>query len=88
MGAALQRLFGGSPIAVLFKLIFLSLVIGAIMAGFGFTPATLPNRILAAARSLANLGFGAFRNLGAYILTGAMVVIPIWLLMRLLGRGR
>ncbi|MDB5559609.1 MAG: integrase [Enterovirga sp.] len=88
MGAALQRFFGGSPLAVLFKLLFLSLVIGAIMAGFGFTPMTLPSRIMAAARSLANLGFGAFRNVGAYILTGAIVVIPIWLLMRFMGKGR
>ena len=88
MGAALQRVFGGSPLAVLFKLLFLSLVIGAIMAGFGFTPMTLPSRIMAAARSLANLGFGAFRNVGGYILTGAMVVIPIWVIMRFLGKGR
>jgi hypothetical protein len=88
MGASLQRFFGGSPLAVLFKLLFLSLIIGAIMAGFGFTPMTLPSRIMAAARSLANLGFGAFRNVGAYILTGAIVVIPIWLLMRFMGKGR
>lgn len=86
MGSTLQRLFGGSPIAVLLKLLFLSLVIGAIMAGFGFTPTTLPNRILAAFKSLFNLGFGAFRNAGVYILTGAIVVVPIWLIMRFMGR--
>ena len=88
MGTALQRFFGGSPLAVLFKLLFLSLVIGAIMAGFGFTPTTLPSRILAGARSLFNLGFGAFRNAGAYILTGAMIVVPVWLIMRLMGGKR
>ncbi|NNM70905.1 DUF6460 domain-containing protein [Enterovirga aerilata] len=88
MSSAIQRLFGGSPLLVLFKLLFLSLVIGAIMAGFGFTPTTLPSRIAAAARSLWNLGFGALRNAGAYILTGAMVVVPIWLLMRFMGGKR
>ncbi|MGA0597155.1 DUF6460 domain-containing protein [Enterovirga sp. CN4-39] len=88
MGASLQRIFGGSPIAVLFKLLFLSLVIGAIMAGFGFTPTTLPNRVVAAVQSVLNLGFDAFRNAGAYILTGAMVVVPIWLLMRLMSGKR
>ena len=88
MGASLQRIFGGSPISVLFKLLFLSLVIGAIMAGFGFTPTTLPSRVVAAVRSLFNLGFDAFRNAGAYILTGAMIVVPIWLLMRLMGGKR
>lgn len=88
MGAALQRFFGGSTLAVLFKLLFLSLVIGAIMAGFGFTPTTLPARVLAGAKSLFNLGFGAFRNAGAYILTGAMIVVPVWLIMRFMGGKR
>jgi hypothetical protein len=44
----------------------LSLVIGAILAGFGFTPTTLPSRFLAAARSVWSLGFDAVRNAGAY----------------------
>lgn len=86
MGSTLQRIFGGSPIAVLLKLVVVSLLIGAVMAGFGFTPTTLPNKVVAAFRSLFDLGFGAFRNAGAYILTGAIVVVPIWLLMRVMGR--
>lgn len=86
MVSALQRFFGGSPLAVLLKLVVLSLLIGAIMAGLGFTPTTLPNRIVAAFRSLFSMGFGAFRNAGAYILTGAMVVVPVWLIMRFVGR--
>jgi hypothetical protein len=88
MGATIQRLFGGSPLAVLFKLLFLSLVIGAIMAGFGFTPTTLPARVLSGVKSLFSLGFGAFRNAGAYILTGAIIVVPVWLIMRLMGGKR
>ena len=31
--------------------------------------------------------FGIFRNLGGYILTGAALVVPIWLLIRL-SKGR
>lgn len=82
-----ERILGGSPLAVVFKLLFLSLVIGAILTGFGFTPSTLPRRALAAFRSVLDLGFGAFADLGRYILTGAVVVIPIWLVMRIM-RGR
>ncbi len=88
MSSTPQRVLGGSPVSVVLKLLFLSLVIGAILAGFGFTPTTLPSRILAAARSVWNLGFDAVRNAGAYILTGAMVVVPVWLVMRFMGRGR
>ena len=88
MSSAPQRVFGGSPVALIVKLLFLSLVIGAILAGFGFTPTTLPSRILTAARSVWSLGFDAVRNAGAYVLTGAMVVVPVWLIMRFMGRGR
>jgi hypothetical protein len=37
----LTRLLGGSPVAVLLKLVFLSLVVGAIMAGLGLSPGGL-----------------------------------------------
>jgi hypothetical protein len=84
---SIERLLGGSPVATLLKLLFLCLVIGAILAGFGFTPSTVPRRALAALRSVLDLGFGAFADIGRYILTGAVVVIPIWLVMRIM-RGR
>ncbi len=31
------------------------------------------------------LGFGAVRHVADYILAGAVIVVPIWLLMRLFG---
>lgn len=86
--ANLERLLGGSPLAVLAKLVFLSLVVGAILTGLGINPATMAGRLVAAIRSLVNLGFGAFREFGRFILTGAMIVIPIWLVARLLNRSR
>jgi hypothetical protein len=88
MGSTLERFFGGSPLGVLFKLLFLSLVIGAIMAGFGFTPTTLPSRLMAGVRSLLNVGLDGFRDLGRYILTGAIVVVPVWTVMRVMAGRR
>lgn len=84
----LARLFGGSPVALLLKLLFLSLVVGAILNGLGFTPSTIPRRVMAAIRSITNLGLGAFKDIGAFIVTGAIVVIPAWLIIRLVGRRR
>src|SRR5215208_6783617 len=46
MNANLQRFLGGSPGAVLVKLIFLSLLVGAFMALIGITPVGLFERIL------------------------------------------
>jgi hypothetical protein len=84
----MERVFGGQPFVVLAKLLFVSLVVGAILAGLGFDPMTLPRHLLDAVRSLFRLGFGAFRDVGRYILTGAIIVIPLWILSRFLLRPR
>lgn len=85
---ALERLFGGSPVAVLLKLVFVSLLVGAIMAGLGLGPRLLLHRLQDAFEALFGYGFDALRNAGQYILTGAIIVVPIWLAARLLGARR
>ena len=82
----LTRLLGGSPLAVLLKLVFLSLVVGAIMVGLGLTPGYLLREFADAVRSLFGLGFDAIQDVGHYILTGAVIVLPIWLLTRIFDR--
>jgi hypothetical protein len=37
---------------------------------------------------LWNMGFNALGRLGKYLVIGAMVVVPIWLVTRLLAMGR
>ena len=82
----LQRYLGGSPLAVLAKLIVLSLIVGVIMAGLGLTPASLVRLVGDMARQVFGLGFDTIREVGNYVLTGAVIVIPIWILMRILDR--
>lgn len=88
MGSNLQRFLGGSPGAVLVKLVFLSLLVGAFMAFLNVTPVGLFERILRILRDVLDLGFESFREVGRWILYGAMVVVPLWLLSRLFARGR
>jgi hypothetical protein len=82
----LTRFLGGSPLAVLLKLIVLSLIVGAIMAGLGLTPGNLVRQFADAVRSLFGLGFDTIRDIGQYVLTGAVIVIPIWILTRIFDR--
>lgn len=82
---ALHRWFGGPPLATLAKLLFVSLALGVMMAGFGLTPANLLDRLGGAFRSIYGLGFAAVRDVGRYVLTGAIVVVPVWLVLRILG---
>jgi hypothetical protein len=88
MSSNLQRFLGGSPGAVVAKLVFLSLLVGAFMALLGITPAGLFERILRLVRDVLDLGFDSFREVGRWLLYGAMVVVPLWLLSRLFARGR
>jgi Family of unknown function (DUF6460) len=88
MNSNLQRFLGGSPGAVLVKLVFLSLLVGAFMALIGITPVGLYERIARMVRDVLDLGFESVREVGRWLLYGAMVVVPIWLLSRLFARGR
>jgi hypothetical protein len=80
---ALARFFGGPPLSVIFRLVLLSILIGVILEVLGLDPWN----ILASLRSLLlriwDMGFDAIRWLWRYLLLGAALVVPIWLLIRL-----
>ena len=84
MANGLQRLLGGPPVAVLTKLVFLSIVVGAFLALLGLTPPDLFRGIRDLINHVIDLGFGAVETVLRYFLSGAVLVVPIWLVMRLL----
>lgn len=88
MGSNLQRFLGGSPGSVLVKLLFLSLLVGAFMSFVGLTPADLLQRALRTVESVLSLGFDAFGEVGRWLAYGAMVVVPVWLVLRVLSSAR
>lgn len=86
--SGLHRFLGGSPGAVLVRLVFLSLLVGAGMAMLGVTPGLLFAQAYETIHSLIALGFDTFHDAGRWFVAGAMVVVPLWLLSRLFARGR
>jgi hypothetical protein len=80
----LRRFLGGSPLAVLIKLALLSVLVGFVLTVIGLDPRNILWSLQALVRSVFNLGFEAFDWLWRYLLLGAVIVVPIWLLMRLL----
>lgn len=83
----LQRFLGGSPGSVIVKLIFASLIVGALMAFLGLSPLRLFDSLIRFVRSITDLGFDAVREVFTWVVAGALVVVPIWFVMRLL-KGR
>jgi hypothetical protein len=86
----MYRFLGGSPLAVAFRLILLSILVGVVLAAIGFDPWNIVNSIRLLFQRIWDLGFDAINGLWRYFLLGAVIVIPIWFLSRLLGapRGR
>ncbi|MBJ3784618.1 DUF6460 domain-containing protein [Devosia sediminis] len=82
--SSFERFAGGKPVSVLVKLVLLSLLVGFVMVMFGFDAADLVRGALDLVRETIRDGAGLFRQVSVYILTGAAVVVPIWLVLRLL----
>jgi hypothetical protein len=90
MAGNVNRFFGGSPLAVLGKLVLLSILIGVVLSALGLDPLNIIQSVDRLIRHIWNMGFDAVRWLWRYFLLGAVLVIPIWLVMRLMRapRGR
>ncbi len=84
----LHRFLGGSPAGVLVKLVFLSLLVGAFMAFLGITPFGLIEQVVEWIRSIFDLSFETVREVGRWVIYGAIIVVPIWLLSRLFNARR
>jgi hypothetical protein len=84
MAENLNRFLGGPPLAVLGKLILLSILIGVVLSALGLDPLNIFVSLQRMLRDIWNMGFDAVRWLWQYFLLGAVIVIPIWLIMRLL----
>ena len=82
------RFFGGSPLVVLGRLLLVSVLVGVVLSVLGLDPFDILHSLERLARSIWNLGFDAFHWLWRYFLLGAVIVIPIWLIMRLVNAPR
>jgi hypothetical protein len=80
----LNRLFGGPPLSVIFRLILLSILIGVILEIIGLDPWNLIESLKRLVLHIWDMGFDAVRWLWRYLLLGAAVVVPIWLVVRVM----
>ncbi len=79
-----HRFLGGPPLAVLVRLAFVSLVVGALLVWFRVEPLDVYHAIIRLAGRIWAMGFDALGELGRYVLSGAVIVVPIGLVTRLL----
>ena len=84
---AIEAFLGGSPGAVALKLLLISLVVGALMMWLEIRPADIFRGVINFANRIYALGFGAVRELLDYLLAGAVIVVPVWFLLRVFNAG-
>ena len=83
-----ERFFGGPPLAVVGRLILLSILVGIILAAIGLDPWNILDSVRRLITHLWNMGFDAVRWLWRYFLLGAVIVLPIWFVMRVINTPR
>lgn len=85
----MERFFGGNPAMVIVRLVILSLIVGVLLAVLGLDPRDIVNSMRRLILGIYDMGFEAVERVLRYMLLGAVVVVPIWLVARLfkLGRG-
>jgi hypothetical protein len=86
----LNRFFGGPPLSVIFRLVLLSILIGVILQALGLDPWNILESLRRLVLRVWDMGFDALRWLWRYLLLGAVVVVPIWVIVRLMrvAKGR
>ncbi|MDB5602323.1 MAG: hypothetical protein JWN71_4367 [Xanthobacteraceae bacterium] len=85
-----NRFLGGPPLAVLAKLVLVSILVGVVLSVLGLDPLNIVHSVQRLIESVWNMGFDAIGSLWRYFVLGAVLVVPIWLIVRLINapRGR
>jgi hypothetical protein len=80
-----HQILGGSPSSVAIRLVFLSLVVGVILSVLGFSPTDIVDSLTRLVRGVYEMGFGAVERIVRYVLLGAAIVIPVWIVLRVVS---
>ncbi len=84
----MKTIFGGNPLSVIIRLVLISLVVGIVLSALGVDLSNFFYQINRILRDLWDLGFRAVDWMLQYILLGALVVVPVWIIARIAGAAR
>lgn len=88
MSNGVNGFLGDTPIRVIIKLLILSVAVGFLMSIFGLYPEDILFAVRDFIVDLWNTGFKTLGRLGDYLLLGAVIVVPVFILIRVLSYRR
>ncbi|WP_245943798.1 DUF6460 domain-containing protein [Acuticoccus kandeliae] len=80
----MERVLGGSPLGVLIRLVVTSFIVGVILTALNIDPQDIVHWVEERFRYLSTLGFDTVENLIQILILGAVIVVPVWLVLRVL----
>lgn len=81
----IARFLGDTPLRVFIKLLVISLLVGIVMSAFGWSPYDVFYGIRDFFLDIWHMGFRAIDRFLGYILLGAAIVIPAFVILRLMS---
>ncbi|MGF9565548.1 DUF6460 domain-containing protein [Neorhizobium sp. JUb45] len=88
MTSSVNSFLGDSPGRTLVKLVVVCLIVGVVLAWLGYTPDNIVGSIRYHFLDIWYNGFEALGTVGNYLLLGAIVVIPVFIILRLMSFRR
>ncbi|MCR9137791.1 MAG: DUF6460 domain-containing protein [Alphaproteobacteria bacterium] len=88
MSGKMTRFLGDTPGRTLVKLVVISFIVGAVMSAFHWSPFDVVYAVRDFLMNVWNLGFAALGRFGDYLILGAVIVVPVFLVLRILSYRR
>lgn len=85
MAEGMNRFLGDTPGRTAIKLLVISVVVGFVMSALGLYPMDIVQWLRHVFVDLWRSGFAALGRVGDYLLLGAAVVIPLFIVIRILS---
>lgn len=88
MSGRVTRFLGDTPGRTLVKLLVISFIVGVIMNAMNWYPVDVFYAVRDFLHNLWETGFAAFGRFGRFLVLGAFVVVPVFIVLRILSLGR
>jgi hypothetical protein len=87
MSGRLTQFLGDTPLRVFIRLLVLSFIVGLVLSALNIHPFDIYYWIERIVWRIYDMGFAFFGDALQYLLVGALIVVPVFLLMRLFKLG-
>ena len=83
----LTRFLGDTPLRVFLRLLALSFIVGLVLATLNIHPFQIYQWVERAILRIYNMGFSFFADALDYLIAGALIVVPLFIIVRLFRLG-